>query len=275
MEHIDRRRGFAAPLDPSGRHALYGPPPWYFEGYALALFVRFDPERVEGFIPAPLKLHGDPVCRLCINDIICDYGLGREYPQLNPDLAHFHEAVVAFMVESDDAVGQYCAYLWCTTDAELAVGREFYGWAQKLGAMSLTRRPLTGWQTNDIVTGLVSRGNRAVYEIALRLERHGDLPKQIEGVSVYPDQAAASNHFTEIALPQPTQKNAVQRRLVSTRMLDTTVDDLWSGAATAELFAPEVQFLKGAQVLGGRWNEISWIKPYPDRLIAETIVPAS
>ena len=47
MEHIDRRRGFAAPLDPSGQHALYAPPPWYFEGYALALFVRFDPDRIK------------------------------------------------------------------------------------------------------------------------------------------------------------------------------------------------------------------------------------
>jgi hypothetical protein len=61
------------------------------------------------------------------------------------------------MVESDDAVGQYCAYLLCTTDAELAVGREFYGWAQKFGAMSLTRRPLAGCQSSDIVTGLVTR----------------------------------------------------------------------------------------------------------------------
>jgi hypothetical protein len=29
-------------------------------------------------------------------------------------------------------------------------------------------------------------------------------------------------------------------------MLETTVNDIWSGAATAELYAPEVQFLKGA-----------------------------
>ena len=52
-------------------------------------------------------------------------------------------------------------------------------------------------------------------------------------------------------------------------MDDVTVTNLWSGAATFRAHAPELAFLEGAKVLGGRWHELSWRKPWANRFIRE------
>jgi len=50
------------------------------------------------------------------------------------------------------------------------------------------------------------------------------------------------------------------------------VGDMWSGPATVNIAAPELDFLADAEVIGGRWHEISWVKPYPDKIVAERMV---
>ncbi len=259
--------GFAAPLGGKGRHALYGPPPWRFEGWSTSAVFRFDPADVRELIPEPLKLAGEPTCRLSLHDIICDYGFGKSFAQKNPDQANFHEAIIGFLVEHEGVTGQWCPYSWCSTDAELTVGREYYGWPQKLGAMSLTRRPHKGWQRGDHVAALVSRGHRAVFDICVTLERQGDIEES--GKTAFPNQSRAGNYFTETALPLPTDPPTLHRRMVATQMQDLIVGDMWSGSAEVNITAPELQFLKNAEVLGGRWHEISWVKPLPDRVVSE------
>ncbi len=265
--------GFSAPLSPGGAHALYGPPPWRFEGYSASVLLEVDGEAMRALIPEPLSLSGPAACRLSVHDIICDYGFGREFTQRNPDQAHYHEAIVGFLTETDGIKGQWCPYSWCSTDAEFAGGRELYGWPQKMGSMSLTRRPLAGWRVGDIVTGLVSRGNRAVFDISVSLERQGDLPQEATQAS-FPDQSQVSQYFTETALPDPVNPGQVERRMILTPMIDMTVGDLWSGAGNVNITAPELDFLQDANILGGRAHEVSWTKPYPDRLISKRVVPA-
>jgi acetoacetate decarboxylase len=253
-----------------GRYAPYGPPPWYFEGYSAAVVMTFDPAAVQDLIPPPLKLIDSPVCRLTIHDMMCDYGLGERFPQDHPDQAHFGEAVIGFMVECDGVIGHWAPYLWCTTDAELAVGRELYGWQQRLGEMDLTRPPLRrSWKSGDRVTGLVTRGRRAVFDLSVTLDRNEDLPAEIDGLAVSLDPASTNHHYTETVLAHPTTQ-AITRRLVSSSMDDVQVTSLWSGAGTFAVHAPELTFLKGSRVLGGRWHELSWRKPWPNRLIGET-----
>ena len=259
--------GFAAPLGSRGKHALYGPPPWHFEGWSASAVLRIDAQEVQGIIPEPLKLAGEPTCRLSLHDIICDNGFGREYAQLNPDQAHFHEAIIGFLVEHEGIVGQWCPYSWCSSDAEFAVGREFYGWPQKLGTMSLTRQPLDGWKIGDHVTALVARGQRAVFDMSIRLDRQDDIPAIKDG-HVYPNQARAGNYFTETVLPLPSLPMSVERRIVATQMQDLRVMNIWSGTAQIEVSTPELDFLKNAEVLGGRWHEISWTKPFPNSIVS-------
>ncbi len=267
-------RGFAAPQSADGRIALYGPPPWTFEGYAASVFLKFDPARVQHLIPSPLKLAGDPVARLSVHDIVCDYGLGLEFVQKNPDQARFGEAVVGFLVEYKGVVGQWCPYLWCTTDAEFAVGREFYGWPQRIGAMSLTRQPFRGWRKGDRVTGVVARGQRSVFAIGITLEHDQDLPDKVRGVTMYPPQAAANQHYTMTALPDPVTPATVRRRLFRTPMHQVVLQNTWSGSGEVRVTAPELQILSDAEALGGRWSVISWVKPYPEDLLLEEAAPA-
>jgi acetoacetate decarboxylase len=267
-------RGIAAPLAGGGRFAAYGPPPWSFEGFSASVFLAFEPKAVADLIPPPLRLAGDPVCRLSAHDMICDYGWGERYTQENPDQSNFHEAVLGLMVEADGVLGQWCPYLWCDTEAEFAVGRELYGWQQRLGQMALTRRPLRrGWREGDRVAALLTRGRRSVFSFAITLERVGDLPPIVDGLRLYPDQARANNHFMETVLPHPTERTVV-RRLAVSAMVDTEVNGLWSGRASVEVAAPELAFLRNARVLGGRWHELSWKKPWPGRLIREHVDPA-
>ena len=259
-----RTAGFAAPVTARGAHSLYGPPPWRFEGWSTSSVLKFDPDRVKDIVPEPLRLAGDPVCRLSLHDIICDYGFGRAFTQENPDQVNFHEAIVGLLVEHDGQLGQWCPYSWCSTDAEFAVGREYYGWPQKMGEMSLTRRPLKGWEVGDTVTALVTRGRRAVFDMSFQIERQGDL----ETPGSFPDQSKAGNYFTETALPLPGEPAEIERRMVATQMQELWVGDIWSGPATLNIVAPELEFLTDAEVIGGRWHEIGWVKPYPDRVVA-------
>jgi acetoacetate decarboxylase len=257
----------------AGRYAPYGPPPWYFEGYSASVVMTFDPEAAKDLIPAPLTLTGSPVCRLSIHDMICDYGLGERFMQDHPDQAHFGEAVIGFMVECDGVIGHWAPYLWCTSDAELAVGRELYGWQQRLGEMELTRPPLRrAWQPGDRVTGLVTRGRRAVFDLSVTLERNEDWPAEIDGLKVSLDPKATNHHYTETVLAHPTTQ-AITRRLVSSSMDDVQVSSLWSGPGRMTVHAPELAFLKDSRVLAGRWHELSWRKPWPNRLVGEVTEP--
>jgi len=258
------------PSADGGRFVPYGPPPWYFEGHSATAILAVDPAAIAPLIPAPLKLHGDPVARLSMHDMVCDYGLGESFMLNEPDQAQFCEAVLGFMVEYDGTIGHWAPYLWCTTDAELAVGRELYGWQQRLGEMAMTRRPLRRtWKAGDRVRVLVSRGRRAVFDMTITLEREGDLPPVVDGKAVAPDAARANNHYTQTILTDPVERTVTQR-LVCSSMDDVQVSDIWSGSATVDAAAPELAFLADATVLGGRWHELSWIKPWPDRLIGET-----
>ena len=267
-------RGFSLPQDATGSLALYGSPPWRFEGVTASVFLAYDAPRAAQLVPPPLKLHGDPVARLSVHDVACDYGLGDAFVQRNPDLSHFGEAVIGFLVEHDGIVGQWCPYLWCTTDAEFAVGREFYGWPQQIGDMCLTRQPFRGWRAGDMVTGIVSRGCRAVFEFAIHLQRAGDLPTEIDGLTMFPTQSAAHQHYTQTALPDPVEPAMVRRRLFRTPMQDVALDHTWSGSAEVRFAAPELGFLEDARPLGGRWSTIAWTKPYPEQLVLEERVPA-
>ena len=108
-----------------------------------------------------------------------------------------------------------------------------------------------------------------MFDLSVTLDRNEDLPAEIDGLTVSLDPASTNHHYTETVLAHPTTQ-AITRRLVSSSMDDVKVTSLWSGAGTFEVHAPELAFLKGSRVLGGRWHELSWRKPWPNRLIGET-----
>lgn len=253
-----RGRNFAAPHDPTGAASLYGPPPWRFVGRSLTVLAQCPREAVASLVPEPLMPAGDPIVRFSVHALQCDLGFGWAFAQDHPERSQFHEAVVGIAVRHGDAFGYWDPFLWCDSDAELAVGREMYGWPQRLGTIALTHpHPRHGWRIGESGTGLVSRLGRPVFEARVTIERQGDLTTTTPPFSEF---------FTERILPDPVTGTATRELFVS-RMEDTQVDGVWSGTATLALHAPELQPLAPFTVLGGRLNTVSWTKNHA-RLVA-------
>lgn len=247
----DRLVGASAPLDPTGSASLYGPPPWHFAGCSLTVIARCDAAAVAALIPAPLRPWGEPLVRFSVHWLACDLGFGRAWAQAHPEASQFHEAVVGIAVEDDAGAGYWDPFLWCDSDAELAVGREVYGWPQRQGTIALTRpHAIDGWQAGDRVTGLVSRLGRPVFEARAKLEGPGELDVPTP---------AFVRFFTERALPDPVSGRVV-RELFASEMADMRRSDVWRGDGELDLTAPELAPLRPQAIVGARWNRIAWTK---------------
>lgn len=257
--------GYAAPLDPQGRASLYGPPPWHFHGRMLTVFLRADAKAVAAHVPPPLAPYAKPYVRVSTYEMVCDYGLGSQFAARRPELAHFSETAVSLFVEHEGTRGNYCAFIWCDGDAEIAVGREMYGWPQLLGQIWLTRPPHgRAWREGDEIASLVSRAGRTVLEMLATVEREGDLEL---GLPPFLD------FHTMSVLPSP-ERLEVERRIVRTRMQDVRLTGIWSGRAAVKFHAPELAWLVAAEVLGARTNEVAWTKPYGTIVHRETFPAA-
>ena len=243
--------GFTAPLDPTGRASLFGPTPWTFAGRSFTVFARCKRSVAETFLPAPLLPTDDPLLRFSVHDLICDLGFGWDYAQANPAPCQFHEASVAIAAEHDGLIGYWDPFLWCDSDAELAVGREMFGWPQVLGEVWLTQpHPERGWSLADRVTGTVGRHGQSVFDIRMTIERQGKLPV---------DLPSFTHFYTMRVLPDPTDGSVTRELFVST-MDDVRVGDLWSGPGEITLSAPELRGLEIESVIGGHCHTVSWVK---------------
>jgi len=255
--------GFVAPIDPSGQGALYGPPPWRFAGRSLTVIARCDAAAVRALLPAPLEPWGEPLVRFSVHSLACDLGHGWDWAQAHPEASQFHESVVGIAASHGGTIGYWDPFLWTDGDAELAVGREMYGWPQRLGTLALTApHPQRGWTPGDRCTGLVARLGRPVLEAGLRIAASGPLAVP---------QPPFVGFFVERALPDPAEE-CVRRELFLARMRDVAPGDAFHGPATLALHAPELAPLAPREVLGGQVNTISWTKGGAE-LLARSTVP--
>jgi acetoacetate decarboxylase len=253
-------RAFAAPIHPEA--TLYGAPPWRFAGRSLTVLAECDPAAIAALVPAPLRPVG-AVVRFSVHALQCDLGFGRDWAQANPHRSQFQEAVVGIAVEHEGRVGHWDPFLWTDGDAELAVGREMYGWPQRLGHMALTApHPIRGVAVGDHVAGRVGRLTEGVFACGVTLEREGepDVP-----------QPPFVGFYTERALPDPARRMLV-RELFFSEMLDVQVGGVFSGPATLELAAPELRALAPRRVLAGKANAVAWVKD-ASALVARSETP--
>lgn len=215
------------------------------------VFARCNPDAVDALLPPPLKAAPGGLVRFSAHHLICDLGFGWPFAQANPARCQFHEASVAIAAEHEGKVGSWCPFIWCDSDAEMAVGREMFGWPQVLGDIALTApHPQRGWALGDTVCSAVSRHGRSVFDLSLTLEREGDI-----GISTPP----FVTFYTMRVLPNPATGEVV-REIFASDMSDVEVGDLWSGAAEITLSAPDLRVLDIETVVGGRCQTVSWTK---------------
>lgn len=257
--------GASAPLGRDDGAALYGPAPWRFAGRSFTVIARCDPAAVAALVPAPLKPHGPPLVRFSVHWLICDLGFGWGFAQAHPQRCQMHEAVVGVAVEHDGRVGYWDPVLWCDGAAEVAVGREMYGWPQLQGDLAVTLpHPVRGFGVGDRVAGKAGRRLEPGFEIAMTIEREGDLAADIPAFVTF---------FTMRVLPDPATGGAV-RELFGADMAGVAIGDLWSGSAEVRLHDPLIRDLAPAEVLGGRVHWVEWTKGAADRLDRRTAGPA-
>ena len=243
-------KGFVAPLDPTGQASLYGAPPWRFAGRSITVFARCDAAAVAALVPAPLHPWGAPIVRFSVHELTCDLGFGWAWAQANPHRTRLMECVVGIAVEHDGRIGHWDPFLWTDSDGELAVGREMFGWPQRLGTMAVTTpHPMRGWQAGDVAAARVARLTEPVLSLAVGIGRAGE-----------PDiaQPPFVGFFTERVLPDPAG-GRVRRELFFSTMEEVAIADPWCGAATLVLHAPELLAL-APEPLGGRVNAVAWVK---------------
>jgi acetoacetate decarboxylase len=230
--------------------SLYGQPPWRFAGRSLTVIADCAPEAVAALVPAPLRPVGAQV-RFSVHALQCDLGFGWAWAQANPHRSQFHEAVVGIAVEHEGRIGHWDPFLWTDGDAELAVGREMYGWPQRLGTMPLTTpHPLHGFRSGDRVAGRVARLTEAVFTCEVTLQREGELDVK---------QPPFVGFYTERALPDPAARRLVRELFFST-MQEVTIAELRSGPAELVLHAEELRALAPLRVLGGKAHAVAWVK---------------
>jgi acetoacetate decarboxylase len=254
--------GYVAPRDPTGRASLYGPPPWQFAGRSITVLARCDPSGIAALTPTPLRPWSEPIVRFSVHDLVCDLGFGWDWAQANPARACFREAVVGLAVEHEGRLGFWDPLLWTDSDAELAVGRETYGWPQRFGSISQTPpHAVRGWRVGDLATGRVSHYGEVAFDLSVRIDRTGptDVP-----------QPTFEGFYLERILPDPTDGSRL-REVFFAKMAAVTLSDIHSGSATLALRAPELAVFGAAEPLGGQVHAVSWTKNLAERLLRERL----
>jgi acetoacetate decarboxylase len=247
----------SAPLHPDA--TLYGAFPWRFFGHTMTVLAECDARAVAALVPAPLKPWGAPIVRFSVHELTCDLGFGRAWALANPHRSRLREAVVGIAVEHDGVVGHWDPFLWTDSDAECAVGREMYGWPQRIGTLAVTLPdPFGGFAAGDVVSGRVARFTDPVFRADIVLERSGE-PEV--------PQPPFVGFYTERALPDPAARRVV-RELFFSEMAALRHGEAMTGRAEIQVFAPELAALK-PRAIAGRVGAIAWVKE-GSRLVART-----
>lgn len=246
-------KGYSQPRDRSGKFALWEGIPWIFQGHSVTVFMRAkDTAWIRNVIPDMFTPHSE-IIRLTSHYMTCTFGRDLDWAYRNPNLSQFHEAVVACEVEYDGRVGHYDPYCWTYNDAEMAEAREGLGWPMRYGEISQTNPPIEGWTSGCHAAVVVSRYNRAVYEMNVAVDREGDLPAA--GLA-----AAHPDFFACRMLPRMWEPGVTDVDITVAEMGEFRVWDFWHGPAEVQFFAPELDGLKDAEVLGGRVNAHYFVK---------------
>lgn len=119
---------------------LYPAPPYLYEGSKMAVAMyRIPPENAQALLPQGMNFGGLEACL----GIFADYQVST--------VGAYHEVVFLVSAEYEGVHGFFCPFIYVTTDATLASGREIWGFPKKIAQISVEK-------TDDSVAASITRG---------------------------------------------------------------------------------------------------------------------
>ncbi|MBI4730445.1 MAG: acetoacetate decarboxylase family protein [Acidobacteria bacterium] len=107
---------------------LYPDPPFHYEdAEMLVAMYGLDPERARVLLPRGLEPGGLEAC----------LAIFARYPKTT--IGPYDEAVVLVSAEYAGESGFFCPFIYVTTDAAMAAGREVWGFPKKIAEISVER----------------------------------------------------------------------------------------------------------------------------------------
>jgi len=254
---------YGAPITPSLKASLYGPPPWHFAGRAISIFFETDPDKIDRLLPPPLRGPRVPpragICRTNVHEFICDWGLGDAITWTNPEMALCHEGVIALPAEYEGTYGEYDAFLWCDNDAELAACREVFGWAQKLARVHISWPYHSQLGPGARIRGVVSRHGHRVITADIELKRPAD-PSEIPSWGSF---------LCMRSLPSSGQGGRPIQELTTENIQYAHFRDVWAGEGQLLLEGgddEEISELNPIRIVSAFYFKHEWVK-MPAKLV--------
>lgn len=175
--------GFSMPV--SKNASLYTGQPYYYRDVKrLSIIYETDVDPILDILPEFVEPSTDPP-----QVVVTITDIGLHIP-----LGPYVESYVAIRAKFREEPLRYVAYMWATSDAAMAAGREIYGAPKKLGKVRLSNSP----PCSELLQGTVERpeGNR-IFTVTALLTGIAD-PKELKGepaalLKVIPDACGAKD----------------------------------------------------------------------------------
>ncbi|MFA5889904.1 MAG: acetoacetate decarboxylase family protein [Actinomycetota bacterium] len=145
---------------------LYPDPPYLYEGSRMAVAMyRIPPESAQALLPQGMQFGGLEACLA----IFADYQTST--------VGAYHEVVFLVSAEYEGVHGFFCPFIYVTTDATLASGREIWGFPKKIAKISVDKK-------GDSVSASITRAGASI-ELRASVTNSAD-PAMVSALTAMP-----------------------------------------------------------------------------------------
>jgi acetoacetate decarboxylase len=261
-------KGYSIPLSPEGRAQLYFKPPKRFGGRIMSVVFKADPDALNALIPPPLEPLDEPYGIVRVSELINDHGGGDRWLEDEPEWVQYSEAVVCIPAAYKGRVGNYDPYLWVDNHACAAGGREIYGLPKKMAKVFLSRfYPSDPIGPGKKLTGTLEGLSRRLITASVRITGEctpAELPK-------------TETFYGYRVLPHPEEDRHEIEQLLEFKLQNYKYTKLFKGEGSLSFGdspAEELTALGPTEIVGGFYQEVDWLLPWPTILWDRNASPA-
>jgi len=211
-------RGFSMPA----LSALYGPPPFeYREAKQMTIEFRTDPALLRELVPPPLTPNEEAKMLVSSSEFMCS-AFGR-----------YREAHILSHATFEGRLVNFSIYLILDSDVATGAGREIWGFAKKMGRLSLDMK-------DDVVSTTVERGGCTLISAAVQLAELGT-EEDLGGTPEWITRRFIPN----VSLAAPPDID----QLTSTTLTNLVTHDVYKGPATVSFGSSPADRLEEIPIL--------------------------